>query len=61
MGKFTLMNKARSKIKVIETFENSNNLSCIINEIFKSYGCVYKQSVKKDMKDNKVKSKGKNL
>ena len=42
MEKFTLINKARSKIKVFETFEDSSKNSSLINEILISYGFVLK-------------------
>ena len=39
MEKFTLINKARSRIKVFEPFEDSSKITCMINVILISYGC----------------------
>ena len=39
MEKFTLINKARLRIKVFETFEDSSENSYMINAILISYGC----------------------
>ena len=55
MEKFTLINKARSRIKVFEPFDSSKNPS-IINEILISYGCVLKRSSKPVMKGSRVES-----
>ena len=54
MEKFTLINKARSRIKVFEPFEDSSKNSSIINAILISYGCVYKRSIKPVMKPSRV-------
>ena len=43
MEKFTLINKARSRIKVFESFEDSSKNSSMINGILISYGCVFKR------------------
>ena len=56
MEKFTLINKARSRIKVFETFEDNSNNSSIINAILISYGCVSKRSSKPVMKGSRVES-----
>ena len=56
MEKFTLINKARSRIKVFEPFENSNKNSSMINVILISYGCVFKRSSKPVMKGSRVES-----
>ena len=56
MEKFTLINKARSKIKVFEPFEDSSKNSSITNAILISYGCVFKRSSKLAMKGSRVKS-----
>ena len=56
MEKFTLINKARSRIKVFETFEDSSKNSSMINAILISYGCVFKRSNKPVMQGSKVKS-----
>ena len=40
MEKFTLINKARSRIKVFEPFEDSYKKSSMKMQ-FKSYGCVF--------------------
>ena len=44
MEKFTLINKARSRIKVFEPFEDSSKNSRMINAILISYGYVFKRS-----------------
>ena len=44
MEKFTLINKARSRIKVFEPFEDSSKNSYMINAILISYGCIFKRS-----------------
>ena len=44
MEKFTLINKARSRIKVFEPFEDSSKNSYMNNAILISYGCVFKRS-----------------
>jgi len=54
MGKFTLINKARSRIKVFEPFEDCSNNSSMINAILISYGCVFKRSSKPVMKGSRV-------
>ena len=46
MEKFTLINKARSRIKVFEPFEDSSKNSSKINVILISYGCAFKRSSK---------------
>ena len=56
MEKFTLINKARSRIKVFETFEDSSNNSSMINAILISYGCVFKRSRNPVMKGSRVES-----
>ncbi len=56
MEKFTLINKARSRIKVFETFEDSSKNSSRINAILISYGCVLKRSSKPAMKGSRVES-----
>ena len=45
MEKFTLINKARSRIKVFEPFEDSSKNSYMINAILISYGCVLSAQV----------------
>ena len=40
MEKFTLINKARSTIKVFETFDDSSKNPSIIDSILISYGFV---------------------
>ena len=42
--KFTLINKAKSSIKVLEPFEDSSKNSSIVNAILISHGCVFKRS-----------------
>ena len=56
MEKFTLINKARSRIKVFEPFEDSAKNSSMINAILISYGCVFKRSSKPVMKGSRVES-----
>ena len=56
MKKFTLINKARSSIKVFEPFEDSSKTSSMINANLISYGCIFKQSSKQVMKGYRVKS-----
>ena len=54
MNKFTLINKARSRIKVFEPFEDVSKPSHSINAMMISYGCVYKRSSKPVMKGSRV-------
>ena len=56
MEKFTLINKARTRIKVFEPFEDSSKKSSMINAILISYGCVFKRSSKPVMKGSRVES-----
>ena len=56
MEKFTLINKARSRIKVFETFDDSSKNPSIINAILISYSCVYKRSSKPVIKGSRVES-----
>ena len=56
MEKFTLINKARSRIKVFEPFEDSSNTPSTIDAILISYGCVLKRSSKPVMKGSRVES-----
>ena len=56
MEKFTLINKARSRIKVFEPFEDSSKNSYIINAILITYGCVFERSSKPVMKGSRVES-----
>ena len=56
MEKFTLINKARSRIKVFEPFEDNTKNSSVINAILISYGCVFKRSSKPVMKGSRVES-----
>ena len=53
---FTLINKARSRIKVFEPFDDSSKNLSIINAILISYGCVLKRSSKPVMKGSRVES-----
>ena len=53
MEKFTLINKARSRIKVFEPFEDSSKNSSTINIILISNGC-FKRSIKPIMKGSRV-------
>jgi len=54
--KFTLINKAKSRIKIFESFEDSSKNSSMINAILISYGCVFKRSSKPVMKGSRVES-----
>ena len=56
MEKFTLINKARPRIKLFEPFEDSSKNSSMINGILISYNYVFKRSSKPVMKGSKVKS-----
>ena len=56
MEKFTLINKATSRIKVFEPIDDSSKNPFMINAILISYGCVIKRSSKPFMKGSKVKS-----
>ena len=56
MEKFTLINKARSRIKVFEPFDDSSKNSSMISVILISYGCVFKRSTKPVMKGSRVES-----
>jgi len=56
MEKFTLINKARSRIKVFELFEDCSKNSSMINAILISYGYVFKRSSKPVMKGSRVES-----
>jgi len=56
MEKFTLINKARLRIKVFEPFKDSSKNSCTIDAILISYGCVSKRSSKPVMKGSRVES-----
>ena len=56
MEKFTLINKARSRIKVFEPFEDSSKNFSMINAILISYGCVFKRSSNPVMKGSRVES-----
>ncbi len=56
MEKFTLINKARSRIKIFEPFDDSSKNPSMINAILISYGCVLKRSSKPVMKCSRVES-----
>ena len=56
MEKFTLINKARSRIKVFEPFDDSSKNPSIINAILISYGCVLNRPSKPVMKGSRVES-----
>ena len=56
MEKFTLINKARSRIKVFEPFEYSFKNPSIVNAILIFFGCVFKRWSKPVMKASKVES-----
>ena len=54
MNKFTLINEARSRIKVFIPFEDVSKPSHCTNVMMNSYWCVYKKSIKPVMKDSRV-------
>ena len=54
MKKSTLINKARSSIKVFEPFEDSSKTSSMINVILNSYDCVFNRSSKTIIKDSRL-------
>ena len=56
MEKFTLINKARPRIKLFEPFEDSSKNSSMINGIWISCGCVFNRSTKSVMKGSRVES-----
>ena len=62
MEKFTLINKARSRIKVFEPFEDGSKNFSMINATLMTYGCVFQRSNKRVMKGPRVESieKGRN-
>ena len=45
MEKFTLINNARSRVKVFEPFKDSSKHSSMINAILISYGFVFMNQV----------------
>ena len=49
-----MINKARSRIKVFELFEDVSKPSPSIDAMMISYGCVYKRSSKPVMKGSRV-------
>ena len=52
--KFTLISKDRSRIKVLEPFEEISKTSLSIDAMMISYGCLYKRSSKPVMKGSRV-------
>ena len=54
MEKFTLIDKARSRIKLFEPFDDSSKNPSIINAILISYGCVLKRSSKPVMQGSRM-------
>ena len=54
MEKLTLINKDRSRIKVFDPFEDVSKPLPSIVAMMISYGCVYKRSIKPDMKSSRV-------
>ncbi len=54
MEKFTLINMARSRIKVFEPFEDVSKASPSIDAMMISYGCVYKKSSNPVMNGSRV-------
>ena len=56
MEKFTLINKAKSRIKVFEPFKDSSKTSSMMNVILISYGFIFKRLSKPVMKVSRVES-----
>ena len=56
MERFTLINKTRSRIKVLEPFADSSKNSSIINAILISYGFVFKRSSKPVIRGSRIES-----
>ena len=56
MGKFILINIARSRIKVFEPFDDSSKNHSTINAILISHGCVLKWSSKPVIQGSRVES-----
>jgi len=56
LEKFTLIDKARSRIKLFEPFDDSSKNPSMNNTILISYGCVFKRSSKPVMKGSRVES-----
>ena len=56
MEKFTLINKARSRIKGFEPFEDYFKNSTMVNAISISHRCVFKRSSKPVMRGSRVAS-----
>ena len=56
MEKFTLINKARSRIKVFEPFEDSSNNSSMINAILNLLWLCFNRSSKPVLKGSRVES-----
>ena len=56
MEKFTLINKARSRIKVFKPCDDSSKNPSMINAISTSYGCLLKRSSKPVIKGSRVES-----
>ena len=54
--KFSLINKARSRIKVFEPFEDGSKKSSMINAILITYGCVLKRLSQPVMKGSRLES-----
>ncbi len=54
MEKFTLINKDRSIIKVIDPFEDVSKSSPNIDAVMVSYVCFYKRSSKPVMKGSRI-------
>ena len=54
MGKFTLINKYRSRIKVFELFQDLSKQTPSIDVMMISYGCIHETSSKPVMKGSRV-------
>ena len=56
MEKFLLINRARSRNKIFEPFEDNFKNCSVVNAILISYGCVFKRSSKPVIKGSRVES-----
>ena len=56
MEEFTLINKARTRIKVFKPFEDVSKPSPTIDAIEISYGCIYKRASNPVIKGSRVES-----
>jgi len=64
MEKFILINKARSRVKVFEPFEDSSKQASMINAILIYYDCAFKRASSRLLKAlgfNLSKKQGRNI